>query len=107
MADKAYGKKAVGRSVCEDAMFRGVSPLKPPNWNKEGEVNRHYAKEENANWKIKCSCGAIRYLNTMDISEVDAVVAWWHPGHKKYIFNKVTMGEQTYRGAIPAVQPNE
>jgi hypothetical protein len=115
MVDDILKTKVTGRKVCDDNIFKGTSPVLLPNPKKESEINRHLIREEEANWKIVClggqtvegvevPCGEIKYLNTMNIEEVNAVVQFWHPGHRKALYNRVTMGNQSYRGTIPAME---
>jgi hypothetical protein len=108
MVDDILKKKVTGRKV-DDQIFKGTTPVNLPNPDNEAQMERHFAKEENANWKIIClgnefsKCGQIKYLSTMDIGQVDAVVKFWHPTHKKALYNRVTMGNMSYRGTIPNI----
>jgi hypothetical protein len=110
MVDNILRTKVTGRKVVPDDIFKGVSPVKLPNPNKEAEMERHFAKEDNANWKIVClgnqfeKCHQIRYLQSMDIAQVDEAVKYWHPKHKKALYQKETMGQQSYRGTLPNVE---
>lgn len=103
-----YGARKV-----DEGLWDGCSEVKLPNWNKEAEVERHFTREEHANWKIVClgnryeKCGQIRYLHAMNISEVNDVILFWHAAHKKAVYNRATMGNQSYRGTIPAAEDPE
>ena len=110
MVDDFIRKRVTGRKVISDDIFRGTSPVRVPNPNKEAEMERHFAREDNANWKIVClgnqfeKCGQVRYLEAMDIEQVNEAVQFWHPKHKKALYNRITMGDQSYRGTIPNME---
>jgi hypothetical protein len=111
MVNDLIKQKVRGRKVVSDeALFRGVTPVRLPNPNNDRQMERHFIREDNANWKIKCignefeKCGQIRYLKAMNISEVNEIIQQWHRTHKKAVYNRESMGVQSYRGTIPNVE---
>lgn len=110
MVDDILKKRVTGRKVVPDDILRGVTPVRTPNPNNDAQMERHFAREEHARWKIVCigndfeKCGQIRFLENMDISKVDEIIHAWHPLHKKAIYNRETMGVQSYRGTIPNIE---
>ena len=110
VVDDILRQKVTGRKIVEEQqLFKGTTSVALPNQNKESQMDRHFVKEANANWKIVClgndfeRCGQIKFLSTMDIGQVDEVVKYWHPLHKKALYQRQSMGVQSYRGTIPNI----
>jgi hypothetical protein len=85
-----------------EAVAKADQIPEPPE--KEGAIERHLHREAHGDWKVVCSCTAVRYYHNMDIGQLnDTIQHSFHPQHTKAVFFRENMGSHQFRGRIPAM----